>query len=486
MVFVRARFRHRRRHYTGCCSRVKLRKVSCFARLTTAKKGGKFGHPDARGQSARASSTSANHKQKGIFLESFDSKESEPRRGTVLALIRGSPELNVRCVLHRVPMTSRLVAWLGLVLALQGTPAACPAQETITNLWEVNLETGCDSSPAVGADGTIYFGTRAGTLWALDADGKRKWVFRTGREIKSSPAIGGDSTVYVGSRDRKFYAIGSDGKKRWEFKTGAWVDSSPALAGDGTICFGSWDWKFYALNRNGSKKWEFRTGGEIVSSPAIGVDGTVYFGSHDKKFYALGSDGQKKWEFATNGQIISSPALDKDEGLYFTAVDGFCYALNKNGSLRWRLRTGGITQSSPVIGLNGEVYVGVNGAVCAITHEGKKEWEWEYETAKSWRDRTVEASPVIFSDGSVCHSARSGLMITFTVEGHRMRWMCYAGFPGDASSAVGPTGTLYVPFARLGIQGFAALSTHVPLARTPWPRFRGNARNTGNARDSLP
>jgi hypothetical protein len=31
--------------------------------------------------------------------------------------------------------------------------------------------------------------------------------------------------------------------------------------------------------------------------------------------------------------------------------------------------------------------------------------------------------------------------------------------------------------------GFTALPNGVPLARTPWPRFRGNARNTGNALD---
>jgi len=83
------------------------------------------------------------------------------------------------------------------------------------------------------------------------------------RERRSShrPAVGTDGTIYFGCRDRKFYAVRPDGKKKWEFKTGAWVDSSPAIAADGTIYFGSWDKNLYALKADGAKAWEFATGG---------------------------------------------------------------------------------------------------------------------------------------------------------------------------------------------------------------------------------
>src|ERR1039458_6032135 len=163
----------------------------------------------------------------------------------------------------------------------------------LSNEWSVTLHGGSDSAPAVGPDGTIYFGTFAGRLWALTPDGTRKWIFRADNEIKSAPAVSPDSTVYFGCRDRKVYAVRANGKKRWEFPTGGWVDSSPALASDGTIYFGSWDKSFYALNADGKKQWQFSTPGEIVSSPAIGADGTIYFGSHDKKFYALTAKGAK-------------------------------------------------------------------------------------------------------------------------------------------------------------------------------------------------
>jgi hypothetical protein len=51
------------------------------------------------------------------------------------------------------------------------------------------------------------------------------------------------------------------------------------------------------------------------------------------------------------------------------------------------------------------------------------------------------------------------------------------------SSAVGPTGTLYVPDIIKVWGGVSALRNSVPLASTPWPRFRGNTRNTGNVLD---
>src|SRR5947208_2381215 len=119
-------------------------------------------------------------------------------------------------------------SWLAL-LAFAPEPGAAVER---TNEWAVRVDSRIDSSPAISRDGTIYFGTRTGTLWALRPDGTRKWIFRAGGEIKSSPAIANDGTVYFGSRNRKLYAVRPEGIRQWEFGTGAWVDSSPALARD--------------------------------------------------------------------------------------------------------------------------------------------------------------------------------------------------------------------------------------------------------------
>jgi len=56
-----------------------------------------------------------------------------------------------------------------------------------------------DSSPAVGADDTIYVGSADNNLYAVKPDGTEKWKFLTGHRMFSSPAVGKDGTIYVGS-----------------------------------------------------------------------------------------------------------------------------------------------------------------------------------------------------------------------------------------------------------------------------------------------
>src|ERR1051326_6526117 len=109
---------------------------------------------------------------------------------------------------------------------LLGTDTSTNQPAQLKARWSVLLSGPCDGCPAVARDGTIYVGTFLGDLWALSAQGSRKWIFHAGREIRSSPAIAADGVIYFGSRTRQLYAVSPDGKKKWEFKTGAWVGSS--------------------------------------------------------------------------------------------------------------------------------------------------------------------------------------------------------------------------------------------------------------------
>lgn len=106
------------------------------------------------------------------------------------------------------------------------------------------------SSPAVAADGTIYFGLNFGNpssaLFALTPAGAVKWIFepsdlpgdtpRDHFDIYSSPAIGSDGTIYFGQEFGRVYALNPDGTLRWIEPTRSGVTwPSPALAADGTL-----------------------------------------------------------------------------------------------------------------------------------------------------------------------------------------------------------------------------------------------------------
>ena len=71
-----------------------------------------------------------------------------------------------------------------------------------------------DSTPAVGKDGTVYFGSSDNNLYAVTPAGKLKWSFPTKGGITNSPVLGPDGIVYVGSRDGNLYKVTSadDGK----------------------------------------------------------------------------------------------------------------------------------------------------------------------------------------------------------------------------------------------------------------------------------
>ena len=93
------------------------------------------------------------------------------------------------------------------------------------------------------------------------AQGDLLWKFRTGGYAASVPAMGVDGTIYFGSSDKNLYALYPDGSLKWTYTAGEAIDDSPAVGADGTIYFGSFDTYVYALNPNGSEKWKYKTDG---------------------------------------------------------------------------------------------------------------------------------------------------------------------------------------------------------------------------------
>lgn len=119
------------------------------------------------------------------------------------------------------------------------------------------------SSPAIGADGSLYFGSSQGmsipALFSLTAEGALRWKFVpadlppdlpvTHFDIYSSPALGADGAVYFGHEFGRVYALdAATGKVRWVQPTSAGITwSSPAIASDGTLFVGDLGGRYYAV-----------------------------------------------------------------------------------------------------------------------------------------------------------------------------------------------------------------------------------------------
>ncbi|MEW5801071.1 MAG: PQQ-binding-like beta-propeller repeat protein [bacterium] len=271
------------------------------------------------------------------------------------------------------------------------------------------------SSPALGADGTIYVGSESGRIYAIDPNGTMKWNYQAQGEVYSSPAIGNDdSTLYVGSTGGIVYALKSGidldpaTRLKWKFQVNGGFYSSPAIGNDGTVYIGSSNNSIYALDPNGSLKWSYRTCGDIDSSPAIGADGTVYVGSDNGSVYALDPgatdpNDRVKWRYQTEGSVWSSPAIGADGTVYIGSNDGWIYALSpQNGNLKWRYQTGGRVASSAAI-KNGLIYIGSSdGLVYALGAETPE------EDISMYKDDQIPGKSGSSGGGCFINSVRGG------------------------------------------------------------------------------
>jgi len=343
-----------------------------------------------------------------------------------------------------------------------------------------------------------------------------KWRYWTGAEVISSPAIGFEGTIYFGGGNRFLNALNKDGTLKWKYETGAYVDSSPAIGTDGTIYFGSGDSYLYALNPDGTLKWKFDTNGFIASSPAIGNDGIVFFGSGDGYLYALNSEGNLIWKYNTHSHNSKSPVIHIDGTIIInSSIDfsGYLYAINPNGTLKWRYQTGsGGGLSSPAIAKDGTIYSGSSElGFCGFDTDGNLKFslplilirgapaigsdetiyvtsrpgllyaltsdnilKWEFDTGSL----SAPQSPTIGSDGTIYVGVNYGYLYALNPDGSLKRK--YQLFDRIRSSpAIGADGTIYVGSDDgylYALPGFGS-----GLANSPWPKFQHDNQNTGRA-----
>jgi len=207
--------------------------------------------------------------------------------------------------------------------------------------WRVSTEGRVRSSPAV-EDGVVYVGSADGRLYAIELlTGELLWRFETQgvahvsaefgfdrKTIQSSPAVA-NGVVYFGSRDGGTYAVdASSGELRWRYDhTTPWVISSPAVS-DGSMFEGTSDGLYvHSLNsETGEEYWRFQTRNRAFSSP--GVSGEVlYIGTHSGRLLALDTaTGSLSWELRFGGAVMSSPVVDGDR-LYVGCDDGAIYSI---------------------------------------------------------------------------------------------------------------------------------------------------------------
>jgi len=145
---------------------------------------------------------------------------------------------------------------------------------------------GC--TPAIATDGTVYMGSFSNKqVYAINPNGTLKWTYTTGA-IYGSISLGADGTIYIGSRDKNLYALNSDGTLKWTYTTGGEIYGSPAIAADGALYIGTYDGKLYAFKDTAPVA-------NFTATPTLGAPLTIQF--NDTSSYYPTS---WTWDFGDN------------------------------------------------------------------------------------------------------------------------------------------------------------------------------------------
>jgi len=312
-------------------------------------------------------------------------------------------------------------------------------------------QTGNGWSPATGLDGSVYVGTKQGTVTALTDNGfegsKTLWTFPANRDgdsedgvalfgIYDSPVVGED-LVYVSAINGVLYAIDREtGSFGWQQPKGIAEDERPQLVAgpaldpeSNAVVVGSEDGRLYAYDaKTGEPRdgFPFRVEDKIWSTPVI-KDGVVYFGSHDKHIYAVSlADGTLKWKFLTGGTVAGRPLLFRDM-VIAGSFDKKLYAINiKDGRKVWEFLgenwfwAGAVTNGRTIFAPS------MDGNVYALDRGGNLSWKHDLETP-------IVSRPVLVPGGLVVggRDGRIRLLDTSLAEVGLQRVRAFLPLRGD-------------------------------------------------------
>jgi len=201
--------------------------------------------------------------------------------------------------------------------------------------WRFATEGRVRSSPAI-ANGVVYAGSADGSMYALALDdGRRLWRFDTEgrglesarygydrRTITSSPAVA-DGAVFFGSRDGSLYAVdAATGALRWRVlhDDTSWSISSPAVV-DGLVLDASSDaWFFHAVDAaTGRVVWRVDAGAPIWPSPVV-AGGTAWFLTSTGELYGVDPrTGAIRERVSLGERTKSSPWIE--DGILYVGTD---------------------------------------------------------------------------------------------------------------------------------------------------------------------
>ena len=161
-------------------------------------------------------------------------------------------------------------------------------QPAKARVWSNNGLGGYVTGMAPAPGGGLYMLNPAG-LRALCPDGSERWSI-TGTNFSSGPVLGADGTLFLGTRTNALVAISADGQWQWAASADGVVTTPPVVGQDGGVFFGTATGAFHAVNADGSPRWQFAADAPMRTAPTLTPQGQVVFGTDGGLVWGLRAD----------------------------------------------------------------------------------------------------------------------------------------------------------------------------------------------------
>ena len=356
-----------------------------------------------------------------------------------------------------------LLFLLGLCAFACGGPDAATRMEYPDDpsiLWSVS--TGANgvgkpravTTPAVGADGTIYVGgaledkSSTACLYAFSSEGERKQTlcgsqgdFRGAPTIWVVATLDGDG-AYAVDEAGGLYSMRPGGPSHYMMLPGAPpLGQKPNLTGPLTVSktglvYAGGVRGIYELdfeNHVDPVSWSFRSDTfhlDPLYYAVLGQDGLIY--AVGPTLHVFNKGGLQLWEAKTGGLTEGGLALGYEGRIVVRQHRGIV-ALTPGGAVAWKYDPGQAISGAPHVDRRGNIYITGSRSLFSTNQVGSPRWEFQH-------DRTFAGGMVVRRD-TIYVADTSGQILAFDLDGNNLWTLSVAA--RAATPWVDPYGTSF-------------------------------------------
>lgn len=223
------------------------------------------------------------------------------------------------------------------------------AEPPLQLLWSFKTQGRILYAP-VASENHIYLGSRDGHLYALNPEsGSEVWKQKMGAGGPYKSLWVSENQVSTAQYGLYYhiYAWDAQGNKKWQYKTGELAGNAPQVSGNATrLCFNEdplpnseeGKSRFSCSRMDGQILWSTPLKGLVSQLPTLGPKHLWISQNTPNELVSLELEtGHKQWATSLDSAPVTTPLYDaKRQRIYLATENGYVYAFEKGGKLAWR------------------------------------------------------------------------------------------------------------------------------------------------------